>query len=472
MNKIRVAFVNPSLTREEKLGKSAKYTSAELPPIGLCYLAAVMREKGYEVKIIDAPGQFMSIEETIKEVLEFKAEYVCLAATIISIFPAADFTNELAHKSNAKVILGGPHVTAVPEETMERFPEFKIAIIGEAETTLPELVKTIENEGDLKEVDGLILNLDDKLIKTRPRKLIQNLDDLPLPAYDLIPNLAEKYRPSKLTYHRLPSTSIITSRGCPHQCTFCDRSVFGNKWRFHSAEYIMKVIMWLHKDFGIVDFFFVDDHFTVNKERAMKICNAIIDSKLDITWAVIGRVDYVDAEMLKRMKEAGCKQVSYGLESGSQRILDFLKKGVTLEKIRWGVKITKEIGLEVKGLFMVGTPTETKETLDETMNFIKELKLDCVNVGAFTPIPGAEIYEDAKKYGEFEADWRKMNLWDVTFVPHGLTKEYIEQFVKRCDAKEIKTADEMLQERDTPELKTANGILQEIATPEVKLETN
>lgn len=448
MSKIKVAIVNPSLTREQKLGKSAKYTSAELPPLGLCYLAAVLRENDFEVKIVDAPGQFMSIEETIKEVLEFKAQYVCLAATIISIFPAADFANELARKSGAKVILGGPHVTAVPEETMERFPEFKIAIIGEAEITLPEVLTVLENGGDLKDVDGLIFRSDGKLIKTRPRKLIDNLDDLPLPAYDLIPNLAEKYRPSKLTYHRLPSTSIITSRGCPHQCTFCDRSVFGNKWRFHSAEYILKVITWLHKDFGIVDFFFMDDHFTVNKERVMKVCNAIIDSKLDITWAVIGRVDYVDAEMLKLMKKAGCKQVSYGLESGSQVILDFLKKGVTLEKIRWGVKLTKEIGIEVKGLFMVGTPKETKETLDETMNFIKELKLDFVNVGAFTPIPGAEIYEDAKKYGDFEADWRKMNLWDVTFVPHGLTKEYIEQFVKRCSGKEIKTGKELMLEKE------------------------
>ncbi|MBS3165653.1 radical SAM protein [Candidatus Woesearchaeota archaeon] len=448
MSKIKVAIVNPSLTREEKLGKSAKYTSAELPPLGLCYLAAALREKGYEVKIIDAPGQFLPIEETIKQVLEFKAEYVCLAATIISIFPAADFTNELARKSNIKVILGGPHVTAVPEETMEKFPEFDIAIIGEAEITLPEVLKVLENKGDLKEVDGLIFKLDGKLIKNRPRKLIQNLDTLPLPAYDLIPNLAENYRPSKLTYHRLPSTSIITSRGCPHQCTFCDRSVFGNQWRFHSAEYIMKVINWLHKDYGIVDFFFVDDHFTVNKERAMKICNAIIDSNLDITWSVIGRVDYVDVEMLKMMKKAGCKQVSFGLESGSQQILDFLKKGVTLDKMRYGVRITKEIGMEVKGLFMVGTPTETKETLDETMNFIKELKLDFVNVGAFTPIPGAEIYEDAKKYGDFEADWRKMNLWDVVFVPHGLTKEYIEQFVKRCSGEEIKTSKELMLERE------------------------
>src|SRR3989344_3443543 len=388
MSKIKVAIVNPSLTREEKLGKSAKYTSAELPPLGLCYLAAALREKGYEVKIIDAPGQFLPIEETIKQVLEFKAEYVCLAATIISIFPAADFTNELARKSNIKVILGGPHVTAVPEETMEKFPEFDIAIIGEAEITLPEVLKVLENKGDLKEVDGLIFKLDGKLIKNRPRKLIQNLDTLPLPAYDLIPNLAENYRPSKLTYHRLPSTSIITSRGCPHQCTFCDRSVFGNQWRFHSAEYIMKVINWLHKDYGIVDFFFFVVHFTLNK------------------------------------------------------------KGVTLDKMRYGVRITKEIGMEVKGLFMVGTPTETKETLDETMNFIKELKLDFVNVGAFTPIPGAEIYEDAKKYGDFEADWRKMNLWDVVFVPHGLTKEYIEQFVKRCSGEEIKTSKELMLERE------------------------
>lgn len=443
MSKSKVILVNPSLTKEKQFGESAKYTSHTLPPLGLCYLAAVLREKDFDVKLLDAPGLFLSMGETVDEIVKLKPDYVCISATIISIYPAVDLVNELKKKINAKIILGGPHVSAVPEETMKRFPEFEVAILGEGELTLLELIETFEKKGDLGKVDGLIFKKDDKLIKTKPRELIKDLDTLPLPAYDLLPKLAENYRPSKLTYHRLPSTSVITSRGCPFQCIFCDRSVFGNKWRFHGADYIIKLIKWLHDDFGIIDFYFTDDHFTVNKERLKKICNVIIDSKLDITWSTIGRLDSVDSEMLELMKRAGCKQIAYGIESGSQEVLDFIKKKLTIDQIKKGIKLTKDVGLEAKGLFMVGAPIETKETLEQTMNLIKEIKLDYVSMSAFTPIPGSEIYKDATKYGEFDDDWKKMNLWDVIFVPKGLTKEYLTQFVKRCSGGEIKTAEEI-----------------------------
>ena len=209
-NKKTVVLVNPGLTKEEKCGESSKYVSHILPPLGLAYLAAVLRKK-YNVAIIDAEGTHLDNEEVAKKVIELDPDYVGITATIISIFRAADIISLLKkEKPDVKIILGGPHVTAVPKETFKRFPQFEIAVLGEAETTIAELIDTLERRSDLEKVRGIIFRRGLDIIITERREYINDLDTLPLPAYDLLPEVAKTYRPSELTYHQLPSTSVIT----------------------------------------------------------------------------------------------------------------------------------------------------------------------------------------------------------------------------------------------------------------------
>lgn len=436
----KVLLINPALSLEQRYGKSATQTMHHTPPQGLCYLAAVVRKNGYDVAIIDAEVLPYSNAELLARVKEYAPDYIGITSTIVTIFTAADYVKMFRQNiKGAKIILGGPQITACPERTMELLPDLDAGVLGEGEITIIELLKALENNQNLEAVPGLILARDGKSVRTEKREFIQNLDVLPMPAWDLLPELARYYRTSEITYKRLPAFQIVTSRGCPFRCTFCDRSVFGNEWRSFSAEYVLKMVKELTNKYGIKDLNFGDDEFLINKKRITKICQYLIDEKIDLTWSAVGRVSSVMPEILKLAKKAGCHQIAYGLESGSQKILDIINKKLTKEEIIRGVRWTKEAGIEVKGLFMVGCPLETEETIKETRELIEMLDLDYISMAAFTPLPGAEVYETATKYGTFDDDWHKMNLWQHIFVPFGLNEEQLGFFVGRYSRKESKT---------------------------------
>lgn len=402
------------------------------PPQGLCYLAAVLRENGYDAVIIDAEVMAYSNEDLLARVNEEAPDYIGITSTIAAIFAAADYVRLFKQNlKDVRVILGGPQVTASPEPTMKLFPDLDLGVLGEGEVTIIELLKALENGGSLEAIPGLIFARGGETIVTPQREFIKDLDALPMPAWDLLPKLSEFYRTSDITYKRLPAFQIVTSRGCPYRCVFCDRSVFGNKWRSFSAEYVMRMVRELVNKYGVRDLNFADDEFMINRRRFRRICQLLIDEKVDLTWSAVGRVDSVTPELLKLAKEAGCTQIAFGLESGSEKILDVLHKKLTTENIVRGVKWTKEAGIAVKGLFMIGNPLETEQTIKETFDLIEKLDLDYISMSAFTPLPGAEIYETARQYGTFDDDWRKMNLWQHIFVPFGLSKEQLDNFVGR-----------------------------------------
>ncbi|MDD5145721.1 MAG: radical SAM protein [Candidatus Pacebacteria bacterium] len=426
----KVLLINPLVTDKEKFSNTAKVTPHHLPPQGLCFLAAVLREKGYAVKIIDAEATGEGDAIILNMVRAENPDYIGISATILSIFRAAEYVKMFRENfPDKKIILGGPQITASPEETMKIVPGIDAGILGEGEITILELLNAFKNKGDLNSVKGLILKEGDVLKRTAPREFIQNLDDLPLPAWDLLPSLTQYYSTSAITYKRTPAINLVTSRGCPNQCIFCDRSVFGRKWRAFSPNRIIEMVKVLVNKYGIKDIYFDDDHFLVSKERVKEFCRLLKEEKIDLTWSAVGRIDSVDEELISIIKSVGCHQLEFGLESGSQKILDILKKNVKVENVERNLKMVKAAGLSIKGLFMVGSPGETEETLKETEDFIKRVGITRLSVASFTPLPGSEVYSKAKEYGLFDDDWRKMNLRNTLFVPWGVTKEMLSKYI-------------------------------------------
>ncbi|MHC4173292.1 MAG: B12-binding domain-containing radical SAM protein [Planctomycetota bacterium] len=431
-----VVLVHPPLSLETRYGDSKIYTSHIHPPQGLCHLASILPPSKYNVSIIDAQALFIGVEETVKKVEKLQPDYIGIITFTISINIIATLYSKIKKSvPKTKIILGGPHITACPDETLRRYPEFELAVLHEGELSFVDLLECLDQRGDLNNVEGIIYRSNGKIIRTKKRTRLAELEALPMPRWDLLPHLPEYYRPSQMTYLELPAVAVVASRGCPCTCTFCDRSVFGRRWRAHSPKQILSWVDYLVENYGIKDINFQDDHFMVNKKRLYSICKGIKEKHPRLLWSAIARTDSVDPETIALMKEAGCWQLAFGIESGCQQILNVLKKGITVEQTRQAVKLCKNTGMLVKGLFMAGCPTETKETLEKTAEFIDELDLDYLSMSAFTPTPNTEIYGQWAKYGRWEGagpdDWHKMNLWEPIFIPHGLTKEYLKQFVKR-----------------------------------------
>jgi radical SAM superfamily enzyme YgiQ (UPF0313 family) len=329
------------------------------------------------------------------------------------------------------VILGGPHLTAVPEETMERFPEFDIGVIGEGEETVVDLLDALTHGRDLNEVEGILFRSEQNgCIRTPRRKFIPNLDEYPFPAWDLLPDFPQAYTSPPFKIKRSPAVSIVTSRGCPYRCIFCDTSVFGGTFRSYSAEYVVEMMKELYDRHKIREFIIEDDTFLVSKERAFNICASILKEGFDISWSCNSRVNLVSKDILRAMKKAGCWRICFGIESGNQGILDLERKQITLEQAEKAVAWTREAGMLAKGFFMTGHPQETEQTLRQTIDFAQRLKLSDVTVTALTPLPGSQLYAVADRYGAFDNDWRKMNLLNRVFVPFGLTEKTLEKYHK------------------------------------------
>ena len=388
-------------------------------------MASTLRSTGHAAKIIDAPASGISNEEAVSLALQYGTSYIGITATTDTIFVAGEVADLIKSRSrDTKVIIGGPHVTAVPENTLATFASFDVGVIGEGEETLKELLRALESGNKLDEVKGIVYRSGDEISVTAPRRFIQDLDTLPFPAWDLLPEFPRSYKPTILNYKRLPSTSLVTSRGCPGKCAFCDTKVFGSRYRAHSAAYVLDTIDYLKRNYGIKDICFYDDAFTTLKKRLAELCQGLRDRNMRVAWSCQARVNVVDYEMMKMMKESGCWKISFGIESASDDILKLMDKKTTTEQARSAVAAAKRAGLEVEGYFILGFFGESKTTLKITREFIMKSDLDSVLLSYFLPFPGSPAYPQVKEYGEFKEDWRNMNALDsdaLQFTPRGLT---------------------------------------------------
>ncbi len=416
---MKVLLLLPPYEKNQIFRKSMKNLGAVLPPLGIAYIAAVLEKDKHTVKIIDGPAMatildysFLDLENDIHT---FQPEVIGLSASTSQI-EYAKKTITIIKKvvPNAIIILGGPLISATPDTLLD-LPEVAYGAYGEADLTFSILLQKIEKKEPLENVEGVIWREDGKVKFLKPA-VVKDLDQIPMPARHLLP--MHIYRPSPANYRRTPATTMMTSRGCPHLCIFCSRPTEGTQFRYHSAERVIQEMEYLIKEYGIKDIQIFDDTFTLVPSRTEKICHLIIEKKLDISWNCMTRIDKVTPELLRLMKEAGCYEVGIGIESGSDRVLQFIKKSLTTDKVREGVRWAHTAGLDVRGFFMIGFPTETKEEILQTIEFAKELDVDVAQFMVATPFPGTEMWDIAKKMGTInDDDWSNFTFYAPNHAP-------------------------------------------------------
>jgi len=397
------------------------------PPLGLAYIASMLRQN-HEVKIIDSSILNYTIGDVERELRSFNPDVVGITSVTPSIYEAYKVA-ETAKKvrEDCTVILGGPHATFMPRQTMEECEYIDIIVRGEGEETTRELIENIEKGVPLNKVKGITFRKENGIIDTEPRPFIKNIDDIPFPSRDLLPMHLYKFNGVKYT-------TMLTSRGCPFGCSFCSSSrLFGGYWRGRSPENVLEEIKTVYGEYGIRNIEFMDDTFTLDQKRAEKICDGIIEQGWDISWGASSRVDTLSKELAEKMKKAGCWIIFLGIESGSQKILDTIGKRITLEQAKKAVEILKDAGIQVLGSFIIGFIQDTKETIKETIKFAKSLNLDYAEFSILTPYPGTPIFDYAKKNNTLlTEDWSKYTATEPIVKIEGISEKEVKALFQKA----------------------------------------
>ncbi len=417
---MRVLLLNPPFTEYGGL----KGHGGLAPPLNLGYLASYLREKAskHRLSILDCEALGLTYEKIEEHLKKESPDILAITAPT----PAFAQVIEIAKiakrvRRDTKVVVGGPHPCALPEETA-RIESIDFVIIGEGEITFHELIRAIEREGPYNEIDGIVYKERGRIIKTGFRKLIENLDILPFPARDLMPHRLYHPPPTKRVSNK-HSTSMITSRGCPYDCTYCiAKVIWTRRCRLRSPKNVVDEIEECVKRHNLAEINFHDELFTLKKERTREICREIKRRRLDIAWVCMVRVDSLSSEMLREMKEAGCKKVQFGFESGSQEILDNIKKETTVEEAREAVRLVKKYGIKIAANFMIGNIGETEESVRKSIELAKEFNTDTTAFFVASPYPGTEFYKLAKEKGYLRKDleWKDFTLVSKNRPPHNL----------------------------------------------------
>lgn len=381
------------------------------PPLGLLSLAACARKHvpGVSIRIVDAAAQSLSISETVNQVIESGPNIVGITVTTM----VANIAQEIAKQikkvlPHTKTIAGGPHISGVGRDCLLQLDAFDLAAVGEGEQTFVELLEAFKNDGEPGNIAGVIFrDAKGQVHQTVKRNHFDDLSVLPFPAWDLLGGFPRAYATSVFFSPRGPAASLITSRGCPFNCAFCDQSTFGHQYRAASAEYVYNMVKSLQEGYKIRYVMFCDDTFTINRQRVLEICRMLRELNSPIRWSCDANVMTVDREMLLAMKRAGCWSISYGLESGSPKVLSSLNKKITLDRARDAVCQTHAAGIHTKGLFILGTPEESLETIGQTQEFIDSVPLSTINISKFTPYPGSDLYSQVSD--DFKADNEQLN---------------------------------------------------------------
>jgi anaerobic magnesium-protoporphyrin IX monomethyl ester cyclase len=379
------------------------------PPINLALLAAYIRKAGHEPRIFhcDASG-IIDVNSIVAEVMQNDPQVVGFSCMTPRIPVSQEIARACKEISPQLItVIGGPHVSGDPE-SISHLPSIDYAIIGEGEGALLEFLNRIEMGKDLSTIPNLVLRYEDKVKVNPARPFIADLDQLPLPAWDLLP--MELYK-DPVMFNGV-YTAIISSRGCAWDCNFCASAVvWKRKVRMRSAENVVKELKRLVDNYNICEFMFYDDTFTTNPKRAIKICELIKDEGLQINFRLSLRADTLSNEVVRALKEAGCSVVFLGVESGDEQILKEIDKGVTKNQIRRAASILKEEGLPFIASYMIGHPGDTHETIQATIDFAKEIDSDQVKFCISEAFPGTRIYEMAKMKGLVSDDPKELSKY-------------------------------------------------------------
>ncbi len=412
-----------------------KEINSNFPPLGLASVAASAQEAGYSTKIIDCNIESPSVDDFEAFFMTNYAnkyediKFIGLTSMTCNIKKAYKIA-QLCKKyyPQATIVFGGVHATFVSDEVINK-PFVDMVIAGEGELTMLDILAG----KNPKEIKGLIyketdVNSGRRVIINQPRERILDLDKLPMTAYDLLP--VSKYRPAKGSYKRLPAMAMMTSRGCPGLCTFCSKTL-GMRLVFTSAKKIFNEITYLIEKYGIKEILFYDDTFTVNKKNVIELCDLLIEHKTDITWTCFARVDFIDQEMLHKMKKAGCHQIMYGVENIDESVLKNINKKINLQQVFDAVKWTKEAKIECRLAFMVGNPGDSEEIVKKNIKFINKLNPDLLIVNITTPFPGTEMFKWAQGKGLILSyDWDDYNLASPVMKLEDMSVEEIKELYR------------------------------------------
>jgi anaerobic magnesium-protoporphyrin IX monomethyl ester cyclase len=400
-------------------------------PIYLSYIVAVLEEAGLEVGFIDGVMEEMSISDFSEALAKMRPDLVVIECSTPSIYH--DLESAKAAKESVEgtfVVLIGSHATFFHEQILEENPFVDAVCRGEAEMTIKELALCIAAGGDVSSVEGLTYRDGEEVRVNPPRPLIEDLDALPFPARHIVRH--EGYRAAIYSGDR--PTAMVSSRGCPYHCVYClwPETLYGHKFRARSAVNVVDEMEHVVKDYGVDEIYFDDDCLTLNKKRVLEMCRLLLERGVEVGWIVQARVDSVDREMLAAMKEAGCHYILFGVESGSPKMLEIMKKRITLDRARQAFKDCRELGIKTQAFFLFGVPGETEETVEETIQFASEIGADSTQFAIAIPHPGTELYQTCMDHG-----WLVFDNWEDFAAENSLieTEELTRQDVERARIK-------------------------------------
>ncbi|MCX7957448.1 MAG: B12-binding domain-containing radical SAM protein [Deltaproteobacteria bacterium] len=424
---MKILFVVPyhSFGIDKELGMNQKG-----PPLGIAYLHAFMKQNNIESRIFDARAYKRPVKALRDVINEYRPDIAGINIHCTSEMDDGAFIADRIKEIDCdiKVVAGGSHPSALPEDTLNRYKSIDYVVFGEGEFTLKELIDAIKNKADLNTIDGLAYRQKDGITVNKPRELVSEIDSFPMPDFDGFP--FDKYKPHYFKGIEIP---VITARGCPNRCVFCYQPM-GHNVRTRSYRLVVEEIERDIKVYGATQIFFADDTLTIEPEYTINLFNEITRRGLNkVRYIASTRIDRVNKDMLKAMKEANVFSIVYGAECGNQRILDGIRKGFTLEQTEQAIRWTKEAGIRVDTNFILGLPYENEETIRQTLDFIMKLNPDFINLAILAPFPSTEVYEWAKngigglrlKSDSYEATGRIVgNTLELESVP----RERLEYF--------------------------------------------
>jgi len=406
---LKIAIINPPAPNHEKYireGRCEQRASSFqylMVPISLPSIAGLLRARGFEVILIDCMAENLDSANTIQKIEKFLPQLIIINFSTATFSADKNFTLELKKALPKTHLAGiGVHVSTLPEETLIETALDSI-IRGEPEMTALDLANQLKGRDRLRYVQGLSYRGNPTFVNNPAREFINNLDLLPFPARDLLKN--ERY---KMPIYNRPYTLVITARGCPNNCSFCTANIYyGSKIRMRSPENVLDEVEEILNVHKIKDITFWADTFTFDRRYVLKICEGIKKRGLKFRWMANARVDRVDPEMLKKMRETGCQILSFGVESGVQKILNRINKNITLKQIRQTFKWVRASGIESAAHIIFGLPGETEKTIQQTIKFVKEIDPDYIQFYSAIPFPGTKFYDEASKKG-----WITTQSWE------------------------------------------------------------
>jgi anaerobic magnesium-protoporphyrin IX monomethyl ester cyclase len=432
---MKILLINPFGSNWIEGLKDNTKTAIRLAPIGILSIAAYLLERDHNVEVYDCRGAVSRIgaEDVLFRVRSFKPDLVGFTSVTSGFLNAYHLTEEIKKTDpHIRIVFGGVHVSALRARILGSYPSIDMLVTGEGEKAMAEIASGAKPGT----IEGLVYREGTEIKDNGLRTDLCDLDSLPFPAYHALDSFPSNYDAALFNYPRSPSATIISSRGCPYQCSYCDRSVYRRSFRYNSAEYLYDHMAFLKKEFNVRHVIFYDDLFTFNRDRIERFCSLLRNKPLNMTYNCAVRVGHIDDELLAMLKASGCWMVSLGIESGAPEILARHKTTVDFNEMKSTVKRIQKSGLRAKGLFIMGLPGETEETINVTTDFIMGLDLDDMNMTKFSPFPGSPLYQTIHDEGVFEEKWDLMNCLNFVFVPKGIKSrerldERYRQFIKQ-----------------------------------------